>query len=152
DALGRARRTLADPVNRVMERAIGIDDQRLQDREARRRAADVAVAIAVTLALGFGLYSMLAYIATGKDGLGVFVTAVGYGFLTFLRVVVVVTVASLVWVPVGVWIGFNPRVAQFMQPIVQVLASFPANFVFPFAIVIFLDLGVSLNFGAIVLM
>jgi NitT/TauT family transport system permease protein len=61
-------------------------------------------------------------------------------------------VSSIVWVPVGVWIGFNPRVAQFMQPIVQVLASFPANFVFPFAIVIFLDLGISLNYGSILLM
>jgi NitT/TauT family transport system permease protein len=150
--LGRARRVLAEPVNKVMERAIGIDDLRLQGREAQRRAADVAFAIAVTLALGFGLYSMLAYIATGKNGLGVFGTAFGYGFLTFLRVVVVVTVSSLIWVPIGVWIGFNPRVAQFMQPIVQVLASFPANFVFPFAIVIFLDIGLSLNFGAIVLM
>ncbi|HEY1917256.1 MAG TPA: ABC transporter permease subunit, partial [Streptosporangiaceae bacterium] len=42
--------------------------------------------------------------------------------------------------------------AQFMQPVVQVLASFPANFIFPFAIVVFLALGISLNFGAIVLM
>jgi NitT/TauT family transport system permease protein len=151
-ALGRARRTMAEPVNRVMERAAGIDDQRLESREARRRAADVAFAIAVTLALGLGLYSMLAYIATGKDGLAVFGTAFGYGLLTLLRVVVVVTLASLIWVPVGVWIGFNPRVAQFMQPVVQVLASFPANFIFPFAIVVFLDIGLSLNFGAIVLM
>jgi NitT/TauT family transport system permease protein len=150
--LGRARRTLAEPVNRVMERATGIDDRRLHTQERRRRAADVAFAIAVTVALGVGLYSMLAYIATGKGGLGVFGTAFWYGFLTLLRVVVVVTIASVIWVPVGVWIGFNPRVAQFMQPIVQVLASFPANFIFPFAIVIFLDIGLSLNFGAIVLM
>jgi NitT/TauT family transport system permease protein len=55
-------------------------------------------------------------------------------------------------VPAGVWIGFNPRVAQFLQPVVQVLASFPANFIFPFAIVVFLDLGISLNFGAVLLM
>ncbi len=151
-ALGRARRTMAEPVNRVMERATGIDDRRLHAQEGRRRAADMAFAIAVTVALGFGLYSMLAYIATGKDGLGVFGTAFWLGLLTFLRVVVVVTIASVIWVPVGVWIGFNPRVAQFMQPIVQVLASFPANFIFPFAIVIFLDIGLSLNFGAIVLM
>jgi NitT/TauT family transport system permease protein len=61
-------------------------------------------------------------------------------------------VSSAIWVPVGVWIGFSPRVAQFLQPVVQVLASFPANFIFPFAIVVFLDLGISLNFGAILLM
>jgi NitT/TauT family transport system permease protein len=150
--LRRGRRSLAEPVNALMARATGIEDQSLAGSASRRRAADVAFAVAVSVALGYGLYSMLAYIATGSSGLAVFGTAFADGFLTFLRVVVVVTASSLIWVPVGVWIGFNPRVAQFMQPIVQVLASFPANFIFPFAIVIFLDLGISLNFGAIVLM
>ena len=150
--LGRRKRALAQPVNRLMARATGIDDQRLAGNPTRQRAADVAFTVAVAAALGFGLYSMLTFIATGKDGLGVFGTAFGVGFLTLLRVIVVVTIASVLWVPVGVWIGFNPRVAQFMQPIVQVLASFPANFLFPFVIVIFLDIGLPLNFGAIVLM
>ncbi len=151
-ALGRGRRALSQPINAVLGRVTGIDDQSLASHEARRRAADVAFAVVLTLALGWGLYSMLAFVATGKQGLGVFGTAFGLGFLTFLRVVVVVTVSSLIWVPVGVWIGFNPRVAQFMQPIIQVLASFPANFIFPFAIVIFINLGISLNYGAILLM
>ncbi len=52
----------------------------------------------------------------------------------------------------GRWIGFNPRVAQYLQPVVQVLARFPANFIFPFAIVLFLDIGLSLNYGSILLM
>jgi NitT/TauT family transport system permease protein len=150
--LGRGRRVLTLPVNAVMGRVTGIDDQSLASSAARRRAADRTFAIVVFVVLAYGLYSMLAYIATGSDGLAVFGTAFEDGLVTFLRVVVVVTVSSLIWVPVGVWIGFNPRVAQFMQPIVQVLASFPANFIFPFAIVIFLDLGVSLNFGSILLM
>jgi NitT/TauT family transport system permease protein len=151
-ALGRGKRAVAQPVNRVMARVTGIDELSLARHESRRRAADLAFAAVVTLALGWGLYSMLAYVATGQDGLGVFGTAFGLGFLTFLRVVAVVVIASVLWVPAGVWVGFNPRVAQFMQPIVQVLASFPANFVFPFAIVVFLDIGLSLNFGAIILM
>jgi NitT/TauT family transport system permease protein len=151
-ALGRGRQVLALPVNRVMGRISGIDDQSLAAHETRRRAGDVAFTVVLAIALGFGLYSMLAFIATGADGLSVFGTAFADGFLTFLRVVTVVAIASVLWVPVGVWIGFNPRVAQFMQPIVQVLASFPANFIFPFAIVIFIDIGLPLNFGAIVLM
>ena len=150
--LGRGRRALSQPLNRVMARATGIDDQSLTSHAARRRAADWAFGIVVTVILGYGLYSMLAFIATGRDGLAVFGTTFYLGFLTLLRVTVVVVVSSLVWVPVGVWIGFNPRVAQFMQPVVQVLASFPANFVFPFAIVVFLDIGISLNFGSILLM
>ena len=152
EVLGRGRRSLAEPVNAALGRMTGVDDHSLTESAARRRAADVAFAVVLTLALGYGLYSMLAFIATGANGLAVFGTAFGLGFLTFVRVVVVVTIASIVWVPVGVWIGFNPRVAQFMQPIVQVLASFPANFLFPFAIAIFLAIGLSLNFGAIVLM
>jgi NitT/TauT family transport system permease protein len=102
--------------------------------------------------LGYGLYSMLSYIAAGQQGLGVLGDAFGLGLLTFLRVAVVVAVSSVIWVPVGVWIGFNPRVAQYMQPVVQLLASFPANFIFPFVIVIFLDIGLSLNFGSVLLM
>ena len=151
-ALGRGRQALAGPVNRVMGRVTGIDDHSLATHEARRRAADVAFTVVLTIALGYALYAMLAFIATGDHGLAIFGTAFYDGFLTFLRVVVVVAAASLVWVPIGVWIGFNPRVAQFMQPIVQVLASFPANFIFPFAIVIFLDIGLPLNFGSIILM
>ncbi len=150
--LGRGKRAVASPVNRLMGLATGIDELSLASHAARRRAGDVAFTVVVTIALGYGLYSMLAFVATGQQGLGVFGEAFYLGFLTFLRVVVVVAVSSIVWVPVGVWIGFNPRVAQFMQPVVQVLAGFPANFIFPFAIVVFLDLHISLDYGAILLM
>jgi len=149
---GRGRRAIARPVNQLMAAATGIDDRSLVSHAARRRAADIAFAAVIAAVLGYGLYSMLAYIAAGQQGLGVLGQAFGLGFLTFLRVAVVVAVSSVIWVPVGVWIGFNPRVAQYLQPVVQVFASFPANFVFPFAIVIFLDIGLSLNYGSIVLM
>jgi NitT/TauT family transport system permease protein len=149
---GRGRRTLARPVNRLMGAVTGIDDQSLVSHVARRRAGDLAFAIAVTAAIVYGVYSMLAYIATGKGGLGVIGTAFGLGALTLMRVAVVVVVSSVIWVPVGVWIGFNPRVAQYMQPVVQLFASFPANFIFPFVIVFFLNAGISLNYGSVLLM
>jgi NitT/TauT family transport system permease protein len=151
-ALGRGRRILARPVNRVMGAITGVDDQPLAVHAARRRAADIAFFVVVGVVLLYGLASMLAYINSGADGLAVFGTAFTDGFFTFLRVVVVVVASTLIWVPVGVWIGFNPRVAQFMQPVVQVAASFPANFIFPFAMVVFLDLGITLNWGSILLM
>ena len=149
---GRGRRAIAQPVNQLMGAATGIDDRSLVSHAARRRTADAAFAAVVLAALGWGLYSMLAYIAAGQQGLSVLGQAFGLGFLTLLRVAVVVAVSSVIWVPVGVWIGFNPRVAQYLQPVVQVLASFPANFIFPFAIVLFLDIGLSLNYGSILLM
>jgi len=151
-AVGRGKRALANPVNRVLGGLTGVDDRSLTMHAARRRAGDVAFTVVVAVALGYGLFSMLKFVAGGEEGLAVFGHAFWLGFLTLLRVIVVVVVSSAIWVPIGVWIGFNPKVAQFMQPVVQVLASFPANFVFPFAIAVFIDLGISLNYGAILLM
>jgi NitT/TauT family transport system permease protein len=56
------------------------------------------------------------------------------GLLTMLRVLVLIALASLLWVPVGVWIGLRPRVAQWAQPIAQFLAAFPANLLFPLVV------------------
>ena len=54
--------------------------------------------------------------------------------VTMLRVLVLIVLASLVWVPIGIWIGLRPRVAQIVQPIAQFLAAFPANLLFPLAV------------------
>ena len=69
-----------------------------------------------------------------------------------MRVIVVVVVSTVIWVPVGAKIGLSPRLSRYAQPVVQVLASFPAILLFPFAIVIFLALHLSLDYGAIFLM
>jgi len=61
-------------------------------------------------------------------------------------------VSSVLWTPVGVAIGFSPRLARLAQPVMQFLASFPANFLFPFATVAFIELHVSINVGCILLM
>ena len=74
------------------------------------------------------------------------------GALTFVRVLILLAFSALVWVPVGVQIGMNPRLARYAQPVVQVLASFPAILLFPFATVAFVHLGLSLNIGGILLM
>ncbi len=47
-------------------------------------------------------------------------------------------------VMVAIWIGMNPRVSRLAQPVVGVLASFPANFPFPFAAAFFITTGLSL--------
>jgi NitT/TauT family transport system permease protein len=57
-----------------------------------------------------------------------------------------------VWTPIGVAIGFSPKLARISQPIVQILASFPANFLFPFATLGFIKLGLTLNWGSMLLM
>jgi NitT/TauT family transport system permease protein len=149
---GRGRQVLAVPVNRVMGAVTGTDDQSLVSHPSRRRVGDVVFMVITIVVLVYGTYSLLDYIAAGKGGLGVIGTAFGLGALTLMRVAVVVIASTVIWVPVGVWIGFNPRVAQYMQPVVQVFASFPANFIFPFVVVFFLDTGISINYGSVLLM
>lgn len=57
------------------------------------------------------------------------------GLITACRVFIMIFLCSLIWVPVGVWIGLRPRVAQIAQPIAQILAAFPANLFYPFIVV-----------------
>jgi NitT/TauT family transport system permease protein len=74
------------------------------------------------------------------------------GLYTSLRVFALLIFSTLVWTPIGVAIGFNPRLARLSQPVVQICASFPANFLFPFATLVFIKFGVSLNWGSMLLM
>ena len=61
--------------------------------------------------------------------------ALGLGLITLTRVLLLVTITSLIWVPIGVWIGLRPRWADRVQPVAQFLAAFPANLMFPVAVV-----------------
>ena len=72
-------------------------------------------------------------------------SAVGYGFLTLLRVAVLIALATLIWVPVGVWIGLRPKLAERIQPLAQFLAAFPANLAFPVFVVIIVRYGLNPN-------
>jgi NitT/TauT family transport system permease protein len=57
------------------------------------------------------------------------------GFLTFFRVIILIAIASLIWVPIGVYVGLRPALAERVQPLAQFLAAFPANVLFPFVVV-----------------
>jgi len=58
------------------------------------------------------------------------------GIYTLARVILLLALAALIWVPVGVWIGMNPRWASRTQAVAQFLAAFPTNLVFPVAVVV----------------
>jgi len=72
-------------------------------------------------------------------------SAVGYGFITLARVIVLIALATLIWVPVGVWIGLRPKLAERIQPLAQFLAAFPANLAFPVFVVIIVRYGLNAN-------
>jgi len=73
------------------------------------------------------------------------------GFLTLMRVAFMTVVATLIWTPVGVWIGSKPKIARIAQPIAQIAASFPVNMTFLFIVGFFVKWHISINWGSILL-
>jgi NitT/TauT family transport system permease protein len=71
---------------------------------------------------------------------------------TFLRVNSSLLISALWTIPVGVMIGFNPRLARFVQPVAQILASVPATAFFPILLIGLVKLGGGLGVGSIALM
>jgi len=57
------------------------------------------------------------------------------GGITGARVIILIILSSLVWIPVGVWIGLRPRIAQKIQPVIQFFAAFPANLFYPLFVI-----------------
>ena len=77
---------------------------------------------------------------------------VGGAGATLLRVVAALTLATLWTVPVGVAIGFHPRLARIAQPLAQVAASVPATALFPVLLLLLLKSGAGMGTAAILLM
>jgi len=108
------------------------------------------LALLVGLGLAYGGFRaalMLAAVPArqwGEIGLGV--------LATLLRVSVSLLIALAWTIPVGVAIGTNPRVATYLQPTVQVMASIPATALFPVFLLLILGLPGGLNLAAVVLM
>jgi NitT/TauT family transport system permease protein len=121
-----------------------------RERPERRRW-DRALVVLLWIATGVLVLRGVAFVTTEVTAAEV-VRVLGLGALTLLRVAAVVALAALVWTPVGAWMGMNPRVARIAQPIVQVLASFPANFLFPLLALVFVRFGLSLEWGGAILM
>jgi NitT/TauT family transport system permease protein len=135
EQLGRPLR----PVGRLLDRVtrpFGLAEHPLIASRTRERTGDVFFAGVLAVLVAYGTWEALGYVRA-TTGLGEFGYAFALGAATFARVIVLVAFATVVWVPMGVWIGMNPKVTRIAQPIVQVLASFPANFIFPFATIVF---------------
>jgi NitT/TauT family transport system permease protein len=101
---------------------------------ALERRLDQAWLTLVVLMSALGAWLVAHYVATHLSAHDI-LTAVGLGVLTLIRVLVLIALASLIWVPVGVWIGLRPAWAERVQALAQILAAFPANVLFPFAVV-----------------
>jgi NitT/TauT family transport system permease protein len=71
---------------------------------------------------------------------------------TLLRVLFALILSTLWAVPIGIWIGTSSRRVRVAQPIIQVLASFPAPMLYPLAIGLFFAAGINFNIGSMLLM
>jgi len=71
---------------------------------------------------------------------------------TSIRVLVVLILSLLITVPIGVTIGRSPKLAQILQPIVQIAASVPATALFPILLLGLANIGGGLDIGAVILM
>src|SRR5579883_581624 len=103
--------------------------------ERRRRWLDWLWSALIFAVAGYTLWRIVLF-TRASIGLDDLWAALGFGFMTLARVVVLITLASVIWVPIGVWIGLRPRIANFVQPVAQFLAAFPANVLFPIAVVL----------------
>jgi len=106
-----------------------------------------AAVAAVALAGLWQLWLLLAQL--GRTELGQLASSAA---LTFARVMAAVVLSTAWALPAGVVIGRSPRLARALQPVIQVVASFPAPMLFPIVILLFERIGVGLGIGAVALM
>jgi NitT/TauT family transport system permease protein len=114
------------------------------------RGLSLAALLLLLTALVYGgwmLWQLLAEVSLADWG------ATGEAACWTLCRVLAATAIGTVWaVPAGLAIGLSPRLSRILQPVVQVLASFPAPMLFQLVITGLEFAGVSLGIGSIVLM
>jgi NitT/TauT family transport system permease protein len=105
----------------------------------------------------FGLLALLAwgawrlYVLLAAVEGGAWLEILGDTGLSFLRVLAAVLIGTLWTVPMGVWIGLNPKLSNRLQPFIQFAASFPSPMLYPWLVAVFLFLHGTLQTGAVLL-
>lgn len=100
----------------------------------RQRQLDHLWNVLVCLGIAAGSWYLLTFILSELKPGDMF-HAFLLGAATGTRVIVLIILSSLVWIPVGVWIGLRPRIAQKIQPVIQFAAAFPANLFYPLFVI-----------------
>jgi NitT/TauT family transport system permease protein len=152
----------------VQERTVVPMSERIYARLARRKENQIVQVMAQPAArrvasfstIVLGVLAAAAVLVAAVRALGLLRQVPGSDYLllfegaaaTFLRVNAALLIASLWTIPVGVAIGFNPRLARLLQPLIQMVASFPATVFYPIIILAMFRLGIGLGIGSVVLM
>ena len=136
--LMRRTRLLNRLADAIGDAAVAIGGMRLRLRrrtaapaqERHSRIVDVVWILALGAIVVWALTRIAAFVSS-ELSLSDVGLAVGLGCITLVRVVVLIVLASFLWVPIGVWLGLRPVWARRAQPLAQFLAAFPANLLFP---------------------
>ncbi|SDR54411.1 NitT/TauT family transport system permease protein [Burkholderia orbicola] len=122
---------------RIPLRVPSLTGTRVRGASAHRssRIGDIVWGAFVILLTVYVAWRVVSFVATG-----VTMAEVGHvlvlGLITLLRVLVLIAIASVIWVPLGVLIGLRPKLAEKIQPLAQFLAAFPANLLFPVFVIV----------------
>jgi NitT/TauT family transport system permease protein len=116
-------------------RAVKRKDEPLVEEVARKpkRSLDLLWVSLIVAAVVLGLWHIVVVLIQNTP-LREALQVCGLAMLTMLRVFILIALASIIWVPIGVWVGMRPKAAQIVQPIAQFMAAFPANLLFPIAV------------------
>jgi NitT/TauT family transport system permease protein len=98
-----------------------------------RRSLDLLWVSLIVAAVVLGLWHIVVVLIKNTP-LREALQVCGLAGITMLRVFILIALASVIWVPIGVWVGMRPRATQIVQPIAQFMAAFPANLLFPIAV------------------
>jgi len=103
-------------------------------REVDSRVTDIIWYTLLGLLGTFAAWRIAVFFAHADFSWSDAATAFGYGFITLARVMVLIGLASLVWTPIGVYVGLRPKLTAIVQPVAQFLAAFPNNLLFPLVV------------------
>jgi NitT/TauT family transport system permease protein len=114
------------------------------------KIASVAATVGLILLLAVGSIGLVRLLAKLP---GASWTGIGWASLLTLGRVLLATALGTLWtVPAGLAIGLSPKLSRVLQPVVQVVASFPAPMLFPAVVAVLSAAGVGLDWGSILLM
>jgi NitT/TauT family transport system permease protein len=150
DQMGRTRlmRAVGEPLGTMMHRivrtrlALPRRSRAVGGRFLLSRPVNIAWYSSIVLVLGYTFYRLVQYVGPALSWSDMLETA-GGGGLTLLRVVILIAIATIIWVPIGVAVGLRPALAEKVQPLAQFLAAFPANLLFPVVVYLIVRFDLS---------
>jgi NitT/TauT family transport system permease protein len=107
--------------------------KRAAAKSAASRLIDVAWVALIVAVAAWGLWTVIQFVRTELTLDDVWQVLL-LTFYTLLRVLVLMAIATVIWVPISIWIGLRPRIAERVQPAAQFLAAFPVNLLFGAAV------------------